>query len=279
MAIRIVTDSTCDILPEQLKQMGVTVLPLRLNFGEEELQDAVDITKKEFFDRLAVSDTLPKTSQANPGDFIEVIKPLLDSGDTVIGTFISSGISGSYQSALMAAKTLNCDRLHIVDSNTTTIGLGLIIRRIVAMRDSGATAAEICTEIEYMAKNIYIVAGIQTLKYLKLGGRISAATAVVGGVLGISPIIEMRGGVINTIDKTRGRKNVYEKIRKYLIETGYDDRYQMGFTHADAPQYVDELQQYFAEKGVKYDSFTDELGAVIGVHIGHGAIGIAFIKK
>ena len=189
--VRIITDGTSDLSAQRAAELGIDVMPMRVFFGPESFLDGVDITREEFFRRLASSEELPTTSQLNPDDFLELFQRYTDQGDQVVGIFISSQLSGTCQSACIARGMVESGEIHIVDSRTVTFALALLVEEAARMRDQGLSAAEIAAGVEALAQRTKLLAIVDTLTYLKKGGRISAATAAVGGLLGIKPIVEV----------------------------------------------------------------------------------------
>ena len=180
--IRIVTDSTSDLSADRAAALGVEVLPLSVHFGEESFQDGVDITKEEFYARLEQAETLPTTAQIPPETFIKTFERLTAQGDQVLGIFLSSAMSGTYQSAMIARDIVGEERIAVVDSQTVTFALGLLVEAACLLRDQGLSLEELRAQVEALAGRVRLLAVVDTLKYLKMGGRISGAAAVVGGL-------------------------------------------------------------------------------------------------
>lgn len=277
--IRILTDSTSDLSPEQQKALGVEVLPLRVHFGEESFRDGVDMTNHEFYTRLRACQELPHTSQVNPDEMESVFKPRLDAGDEIVGIFLSSKLSGTCQSALIAADNLDAKRIHIVDSGTVTFGLGLLVTMAARYRDQGMPAGEIAAAVTDLSRRLRLYAVVETLKYLKMGGRISAATAMVGGVLGVTPILNVRDGVVEAAGKSRGRKGAFQWMEKKLTAEPADLSLPVAFGHTDAPEAMAECKAYFSALLPLTDVVEGEIGSVVGTHAGPGATGIAYFVK
>src|SRR5699024_4725843 len=200
--IRILTDSTSDISPSRAAQLGVEVLPLTVLFGEESFRDGIDITSEEFYDRLSKVDTLPTTAQIPPETFIDTFQRLTADGSQVLGLFISSEMSGTYQSAMIARSIVGEEKITIVDTHTVTFALGLLVETACLLRDQGLSLPELAAELEKLVPRCRLLAVVDTLRYLKMGGRISGVTAVVGGILGISPIISIENGLVISVGKS-----------------------------------------------------------------------------
>ena len=278
--IRIVTDSTSDLSPQRAAELGVEVVPLAVHFGEETFRDGVDITKEEFYNRLAQVDTLPTTSQVPPETFIQVFQRLTEGGDQVLGLFISGAMSGTNQSANIARGIVDEANIAIVETGTVTFGLGLLVETACRLRDQGFSLSELEQKLTQLAGRVRLLAVVDTLKYLKMGGRISGATAVVGGILGITPIITIQDGLVVSVGKTRGRKAGFQFIDKWLQEKeAPDTSLPVTFGHSNAPQVMEECMAYFGPKLAGADLLPSDIGAVVGTHVGPGAGGLAFFVK
>lgn len=277
--IRILTDSTCDLTPDQRKALNVEVIPLRVHFGPDTFRDGIDLDNREFFARLRQAQELPHTSQANPEELADFFRPYLDQGDEVVAIFLSAKLSGTFQSARIAAELLESDRLHIVDSNAVTFGLGLLVTVAAQCRDAGMTAGEIARQVEALSPRLRLYAVVETLKYLKMGGRISAATAMVGGVLGVTPILSVRDGVVEAAGKSRGRKGAFQWMEKRLEAEAPDLSLPVAFGHSDAPQAMAECKAWFQPFFPGATILEGEIGSVVGTHAGPGATGLAYFVK
>lgn len=280
MAIRIITDSTSDLGLEAAAQLGVDILPLTVLFGEQAYRDNIDITNREFYEKLAAAPQLPTTSQVTPAAFEELFSQYIQQGDEIVVISIASQLSGTFQSACIAKEMIGFGSIHLVDSKNATAAQGLLVHYAVKMRRQGASAGEIAEKLREMSDKLVLIAMVDTLKYLKMGGRISAATAAIGGMLGIKPIIALQDGVIQTIGKAKGQKAAIqwmaEKLTSDLIP---DPQYGVAFAHSNAPEGVQELKSAVLEKISAEEISTSELGSVIGTHGGPGCLGIAFVAQ
>jgi DegV family protein with EDD domain len=203
MAIRIITDSASDITQVEAAAWGVQVLPLRTIFGQEEFLDGITIDHETFFQKLIESDVLPTTSQLSPFQYEEPFRQAAEAGDEVVCITLSSKLSGCYQSASIAAGDLP---VVLVDSLNVTIGERLLVERAVQLRDQGLSAREIGRQLEEEKSQIRLIALLDTLEYLKKGGRISSAAALAGSLLSIKPVIAVEHGEIAILGKARGSK-------------------------------------------------------------------------
>ena len=278
MAVQIITDSTCDLTLEEARNLNVHMIHMRVVFEDAVYTDGVDIDKAQFYEKQAESKTLPKTTQVNPQEYCDAFQPLLDTGDEVMAVIMSSKLSGTYQSACIAKELVDGgERLHIVDSLNVTIGEGLLVREAVRLRDAGKSAAEIAAELEQLRHRVRFVAFIGTMKYLKMGGRISSTTAVVGTMLNISPVVAIVDGEVKSVGQVRGKQKILSYTLDFAKEYPVDTRHGVMFGHSRCLEtmepYRDKVVQALGIQNYEWD----ELGAVIGVHSGPGCYGMAYI--
>lgn len=278
--IQIITDSTCDLDEETARRLGIRLIPLALRFGDHTYIDGVTLDKETFYDKLAHAEKLPTTSQLNPMDILDVITPYLEQGDEVIGIFLSSKLSGTFQSATMAAAMAQSDRFHLVDSQNVTLGLALLVQVAARCRNEGKSAAEIVATLEELKSRVRVIAVVDTLRYLQMGGRISAATAMVGNLLGINPLVSVVDGAVKSIGKARGKRSAYRHLLMLCQQDAPDLSYPVCFGHSHAPECMEELKSVICpsfEHPAEF--FSIEIGSVIGTHVGPGAAGMAYIAE
>ena len=256
--VRIITDGTSDMSVQRGRELGVDVIPMRVFFGQECFLDGVDITREEFFARLASSQELPTTSQLSPDDFLELFRKYTAQGDQVVGIFVSTELSGTCQSACIAREMVEDGEIYIVDSRTVTFAMALLVEEAAHMRDQGLSAARIAAEVEKLAQRTRLLAVVDTLTYLKKGGRISAATAAVGGLLGIKPIVGVDSrGTVEALGKARS---------------------MAAYGHSNSPERVPVCMEALKDV-LPQDKLAPigSIGAVVGTHVGPGAVGVAYI--
>jgi len=280
MSIRIITDSASDILSPHRPE--ITILPLTITFGEKAyLDDGVDLTHWQFYERLIESDTLPTTSQISPSQFEDAFREAIDAGETVIAIVLSGKLSGTYQSAYMAAQEFS-EQIYIVDSESAAIGEQILVERAVELMDQGLEAAEIAQRLELEKKEICIVALLDTLEYLKRGGRISGTVALVGGLLSIKPVITLQNGEVVLLGKARGSKNGNNLLAREIQKTSgidFSRPYRLGYSGLSDTL----LQKYIADSRELWEGHTDSLpistiGGTIGTHVGPGGVAVAFFR-
>jgi DegV family protein with EDD domain len=277
--VQIITDSTSDITQEDAAALGITVVPLTVHFGEDVFKDGVDLTVHDFYEKLAVAEALPTTSQVPPGEFTPLFQRFIDAGDDVVGIFISSEMSGTYQSAEVARALIDKDNIFVIDSRTATFELALLVRLAVRFRDKGMSAAEINRLIRELIRRVRLYAVVDTLKYLKMSGRISTTTAFVGGLLGINPIIAITDGRVESVGKARGVKAGLKMVRDLVQANPPDPDYLFMFGNSNVPEAQREAVQYFTNEFGITDYAEADIGITVGTHVGPGAVGVAYIAK
>lgn len=279
MRVRIIIDSTTDLAPELRGQ--VEIVPLTVSFGTEEYIDGVTITHEEFYNKLLESDVLPTTSQATPAAFEKVFKEVAAAGDSAVVITLASQFSGTCQSARIAAE--DYDNIYVVDSGSVTLGAGILAEYALRCARSGMTTAEIAGLLEKKKEDICLIAMLDTLEYLKKGGRISAAVAFAGGLLNIKPVVNVKDGVINMLGKARGSKQGNNLLVQEIEKTGgidFDLPILLGYSGlSDAL-----LKKYITDSAPLWENGIDTLrytsiGSVVGTHAGPGAIAAAFFHK
>ncbi len=279
--IRILTDSASDILPAEAEQLGVTVIPLNVTLEDGTvLRDGVDMTPSAYYEILAGCRKLPTTSQPSPELFENFFLEAAAAGDEVIGIFLSHALSGTYQCSKLAADMANVDNVLFVDSGHVCLSEALLVRLAVQLRDSGKTAGQIAAILEHAKEHLHLVAAIDDLKYLRKGGRLPAAVAVAGGMLGIKPLITIQDGKVAMAGKARGLPGAYVALFKKVEEMGgINPAFPAMAGYTVSPREVTPIQTYLRDNLQQEDLLVRQIGCVIGTHAGPGAFGIAFFDK
>ena len=277
MAIRIITDSTSDIPLVKQKDYDIDIVSLSVLFDDKRYVDGVDLQKEQFYAMLAEAESLPTTSQVNPDGFEELFKKYADAGDEVITLTISSKLSGTYQSAIIAKDMVESSHLFVVDSRSATFGLALLVFEAIRMRDNGMSAKDIYERLMVLRGKIKFYAVVNTLKYLKMGGRLTSSAALVGGVLGIKPIVSIINGKVESIAKARGQRQAYAWILDKIKEEIPDSRFPLVFGHSNAPEKMQDFLSYISGSVDINNANICEIGCVIGTHSGPGCLGLAYI--
>ncbi|MEG1153079.1 MAG: DegV family protein [Ruthenibacterium sp.] len=278
--IRILTDSTADISVVEAKELGVSVVPLQVNFGDEHFQDGIDLSMERFYDMLAVAEKLPTTSQPSPDLFLAHFNEAKAAGDTLICILLSAALSGTCQSAEIAKKEAEYDNIYIIDSKSASLGLDLMIRRALHDVQTGMNAAEIVIDLEAAREDLRLYAVPDTLKYLQKGGRLSAATAFAGGLLGIKPVLAVVDGKLAMADKARGLPGAYVAIFKLIDKAGgIDENWPVNIGYTGKRHGVEPFTRYVMNNLHLQQPHVAPIGTVIGTHGGPGACAIAFFAK
>ncbi len=279
--VKIITDSTCDLDAAKLAELGVEMIPLTVLFGVDSFKDRVELSPSDFYEKLAASEELPTTSQVNPADFETVFQKHIDNGDEVLGIFLSGNMSGTCQSARIAASSIGSDKISIVDSKQLTAGMSVLLMECVRLRDEGKSAKEIKTYIDEIKSKVKIIAMFSTLKYLCMGGRISKTAATFGTLLGIYPMISVENGegTVKVAGKVKGKKAAMKFIKDYFDANPVDETKTFAFAHTNSPDDLEVLKETMSGAVKNENIITCNIGCVIGTHAGPGAVAIAYIGK
>lgn len=274
--VKIITDSAADFEIEEIKELGIKVVPLSVFFGDDEYQETVNITKQEFYEKLASAEEFPHTSQPSPESFMNAMEEAKANGDEVVIITLSSALSGTYQSALLAKNALEYDECYVVDSLSATLGQRLLVEYAVRLRDEGKSAAEIVSAVENIRSKITIYACVDTLEYLHKGGRISHVSYAVGSLAKIKPIITVSTeGKVEIPAKAMGKNKAIKLLCNKLKEIEPDTNHPVyGIYSHD----LDNVNMLIEATDVKIDKAIN-LGSAIGTHVGPNAFGFIYIAK
>lgn len=276
--IKIITDSLSDVPANYIEEYDIDVLPLGIIFGEDYYRDGVDLTKKEFYERLTSSPVTPKTSQINPAAFQEVYERYTDCPVLYVGS--SSKASGTYQSGVMAKELTGRSDVYTYDTMMLSIGAGLMVIEAAELAKEGKAIDSILERLEEMKTGMHTFFTVDTLEFLERGGRITKAKSIIGTMLSIKPILTIEEGLVVPHDSVRGKKKVNERVFSLLEKAAGDLKGEtIGLVHANAPEemkvFKDELLQLFSPQRI----IESEIGAAIGTHSGPGTVAIFFLKK
>ena len=282
MAVRFIIDSASDIVPAEAEALGLIHIPMKVIFGEEEYSDSVDLTHREFYEKLIENDEIPTTSQINPGVFMSAYQKVADNGDTAVVITLSGKLSGTYQSAMIALDGFE-DKIFVVDSESVCVGERILIQMGLKLRDQGLSAAEIAAELDLQKKHVRVLALLDTLEYLKKGGRISAAVAFAGNLLSIKPVIAIENGEVSLVGKARGSKKGNNLLRELITNCGginFDKPFALAYSGLSDRL----LQKYIEDSSEIWSSHAETLpistvGCTIGTHAGPGAVAVAFFEN
>lgn len=279
MCVRIIVDSSTNVSEKYREK--IQFVPLTVRFGDREYLDGVEISKHQFYEMLVESDVLPTTSQATPAAFAEYLESVASAGDSAVVITLSSKLSGTYQSAVLAAE--DYPNIYVVDSQSVAIGTGVLAQYAVELAQQGMGAEEIAQVLTQQREKVCVVALLDTLEYLKKGGRISKTVAFAGGMLNIKPVVTIQDGAVALIGKARGSRNGNNLLVEKIREAGgvdFERPVLLGYTGLSSAlleKYVDDSKALWADHVDKLDGCL--LCSVIGTHAGPGAVAVAFFRK
>jgi DegV family protein with EDD domain len=273
--IAVVADSACDLTPEVADRRGVRVVPLRIRFGPEELVDRDELSGKEFWDRVVTGPHMPETAAPSPGDFQRAFAEAADNGaHSVVCVCLSSAMSATFQAAVTAANDM-ASRLpvHVFDTQSVTMGEGLLVLGAADLAADGADLDRIVAELEAMRARTHVYGVLGTLDFLRRGGRIGGAQHLVGSLLSIKPVIEVRDGVVEVESKQRTRARSLQYLAAKALAAGPLERIGVAVGAADD---TDDLLRYLEGVQCTREIVVSELGPVVGSHAGPGTVGVCF---
>ena len=273
MAIRLIADSTCDITIKDCERMGVELIPLKVTIDGKTYLDKFELTNEEFYEKMAKAEDIPVTTLASPHDFMDKFDEY--PYDDIICITVSSKLSGTYQSAVIAKEETGRNNIHIIDSCSVSLGAGILVEYAAKMIENGEKAADIGAKLNEIAPKIELYAAVDTLKYLVKGGRLGKASGAVGSLLGIKPILRVKDGVIENVSKERGMAKAVAKM-KALVEENTDyleNDFPVTYGHSNNESGMESLMAQMSRTGSRYF-----IGSVVGTHAGPGAVGIAVVN-
>ena len=281
MAIRILTDSAADYEPQELAEKGILMVPLGIAFGDESFLDGVNLSKEEFYRRLLTREHFPQTSQPSPAAFLTHFEAAREAGDQLVAILLSSGLSGTYNSACLAQEMCEYDGIHVIDSLSAVTGMRMMVDTALQRAAEGRTAQEIEDEVIDMRSRMTIYAVVDTLEYLRMGGRVSKAQATLAGALNVKPMIFVNpaGGGLDVPNKALGMKRAMAAMLNYMKTIPRDTAYPVFFPFALNPEnakaFIAIAKEHFPEID---ESLCFNLGPTIGTHIGDNAFGFTYVR-
>ncbi len=273
-------DSSADYTQEELKERNLELVSMRITIDDTTYIEGIDLTRNGFYKMLEQTGAFPKTAQPSPQDFLEKFEDAKEKGDSLIYLSLSSGLSGTYQTACLAKDMAEYDNIYIIDSLTATFMIRLLTEHGLKMAANGASAEEIVETLESLKSRTKVVAAIDTLDYLSRGGRISKAAASIGELANLKPIITVtKEGKIAVISKAIGKVKAIASIRKLVNKDTVDFNYPIYSLYTYGTENTIKLEEKAALDGIKANESLLQIGATIGAHIGPGAFGFVFIEK
>jgi DegV family protein with EDD domain len=280
--VKIVTDSTADIPADLQKELDITVVPLKVHFGEETYEDGVNLTADEFYTKLAEAESIPTTSQPTPHQFETKYRHLFEKMDKpdIISIHLSSKLSGTFQSAYIASQTLGDDvPVTVVDSKRASYAIGIIVVEVAALAKEGASKEKCLERVNELLDDTSVFFMVDTLEYLEKNGRIGKASAVLGSLLKIKPILSLTAeGEVYPFEKVRGQKKAINRIIQEFQDRYGRDEIHVGISHAqsepDAEAFMKQMHEHFS---IKKETITN-IGPVIGTHVGPGTVSVSVTR-
>ena len=279
MAVKLIIDAGSDLNKKQATELDVTLIPMTVRFGDEEFRSGLDLTNEEFYNKLASSSELPTTSQPSPADFENAYLQVIDAGDEAVVLCVSSELSGTYQSACIAAEGLE-DRIFVVDTKAVSIAERILLDYAIILRGRGICAREIADILEKKKADVCIYGAVETLEYLIKGGRLSRTAGAIGSVLGIRPILHLNNGVLEVAGKVRGLKAAINGTLDFINQTDIDTTmpWGLGYTGND-PSVIEPLLSAQNAPWAGCNIPVYNVGSTVGTHAGPGLFLAAYFKK
>ncbi len=274
--ISIITDSTCDLPEAELNALKIKRVPLYVHFNNEIYKDWEEITPKELVEGVRSGADIPSTSQPSPVDFKNAYDEVIANGASeILVITISSGLSGTFQSANVAAADLDFP-ISIFDSKSASLGIAGLLRKAAILRDQEVTMAEIISKLEKIRDSNHLCFTVENLDYLQKNGRIGGAAALVGGLLNIKPILGVVDGKVDKLGRARGEKKAFKEIVKNILQyrEKHEGKMQLSFLHVQKPEAAQKLRDAIVKSGIEFEDMGDyEIGTVIASHVGPGVYG------
>jgi len=278
MNLRILTDTSSGIQPEMAKKLKIELTHMPIMFGEEEFIDGLTISPSEFYDRLENGKLMPKTALINKQNFIEIFEDVKNKKEEMVVFPISKHLSATHENALSARKEVGYDKIYIVDTLQTTTPLFALVLEAILLRKEGKSAEEIFRICDELKTKIKIGAIVRTLKYLHAGGRLSMASATIGTVLNLKPIISIVDGKVENVHKCVGLKSAFSYVKKVFLSENIDKTKPVYFCHTNNLFECQQLKNTFMEQKL-IDGGTYDVGATVASHVGSGVVGIVYFVK
>ena len=276
--IRILVDTSSDYTVEEIKANGMELAPLHITIGEKDYRDGYDLSKDKFYELLTSNEEFPKTSQPTPQDFVDIFEDVEEKGDELICILLSSKLSGTFQSATLAKNIVDYDKIHLVDSLGATHMIRLMAGHAQELIEAGKSAAEIVAVLEEMKSKIKVLAVVDTLEYLCKGGRVSKATAAIGEMAKVKPMITVAEGEVAVIGKSLGKNKAISNLLKAFEECEADERFPIYSVSTLGTENCEVFEKRFTDAGYSFKERV-QIGATIGTHVGPGAFGVIFVEK
>jgi len=276
-SIAIVTDSTAYMPRELLAQYGIFVVPNVVNWGTQTFRDGVDIEAKAFFERLKTDPVLPTTAVGSVGEFRDVYAQAAEAADAVIGVHLSAKLSGTYSAAVQAAKLLTGKRVEVIDSNATAMAMGFVVLAAARAAEAGKSFDEAVQAARATIPHVGVVFTVETLEFLRRGGRIGGAAAFMGSLLDMKPILDLRDGRVEPIERVRTKRKAVERVMDIIVtRTAGQSNIRLATLHANAPEEAAALLAKCMQRLGAVEGILCEVSPTVAVHAGPGTVGLAY---
>lgn len=276
---RILVDSSSDYQLEELIQKNIALVPINITIGEKSYADGIDLDRSDFYRILEETGEFPKTSQPSPQEFLSIFQDVKEKEDEIICLLLSSELSGTYQSAVLAKDMANYDKIYLIDTLSATFSIKIMADYACRLRSEGVCAQEIAAKVESLKSHVRVVAALDTLEYLSRGGRISKTVAAIGDMANLKPIITItQDGKVGILGKCLGKNKAICYIKKHLLELSLDESFPIYSIYSYGTDNCEIFEERIAQEGFSIDDRL-QIGATIGAHIGPEAFGIIFVTK
>ncbi len=275
--IGIVTDSAADLPPALARQWDITVIPCLISFGSETYRDEVELPRQAFYQRLRAAKILPTTSAPSVGTFVEAYRELGRRTRTIISIHVASALTNIYNVARLAAESLPELNIHLVDSRQISMCTGILALTAARLADEGMSAGDIIARLQELLPRLRLVAALDTLEYLHRGGRVSWVASMLGSLIDLKLVVELKDASLRLLDKVRGRRKSLQRMIQHVLASGPLER--VALLHTDAPEDAAEVRRLFAPYAPPSGIIETEAGATIGTHAGPGAVGFCILTR
>jgi len=279
LSIRLIVDSASDITSNIADKYNIRVIPVTVSFGNGDYKDKIDLSIHELYAKIEKLNEVPKTSQITPNVFVDILEEELEKYDEVLLITMGAKYSGTYSSAIVAKNMINSDKIHVVDSESITVGYAHLVYEVAKkIKDGAEDINQVLKHIDYCKNNKTTIAILDTLEYLKKGGRLSATKAFVGNILNIKLIVEVKDELV-PMEKQRGMKKAMHWVVDWIKENNLDIKSaEIMLVHSDAPERADQIKNILNQELGATKFIILEMGAVVGTHAGPGAVGVSFMR-
>jgi DegV family protein with EDD domain len=276
-AIAVVTDSTAYMPPELLEQYGIFVVPNVVNWGTQTYRDGIDIQSKAFFERLKTDPVRPTTAVASIGEFHDIYAKAAQEAEAVVGVHLSAKLSGTYSAAVQAAKMLVGKRIEVIDSNATAMAMGFVVLAAARAAEAGQSVEQVVQAARDTIPHVGVVFTVETLEFLRRGGRIGGAAAFVGSLLDMKPILDLRDGRVEPIERVRTKRKAVDRVMDIIVErTNGKSPIRLATLHANVPEEAAALLEKCKQRVGAAEAIMCEVSSTVATHTGPGTIGLAY---